>query len=114
VSCCTTNGQTDSFLDLLSVLTNTMRRAAAEQRRPASRHGAEMTVLGERLSTHDGMVMLQQRRSAAVADLSEKDGERKRSTAKLSSIFRVLAKMTAEVGRKARCLGVSWRGLDRL
>ena len=34
---------------------------------------AEITVL---VAAFDGMVMLQQRRSAAVGDLSEKDGEK--------------------------------------
>ena len=39
---------------------------------------AEMTVLvaAGRRAAFDGMVMLQQRRSAAVGDLSEKDGEK--------------------------------------
>jgi hypothetical protein len=46
--------------------------------------------------------------------MSEHDGEKlARRRLKLSSIFSALAKMTAEIGRKAWCLGVSWRGLGQ-
>ena len=83
----------------------------------ASRRGivTEVTVrvAASRRAAFDGLMTRQQCMSASVAELNEHDGEKLVDGPGVLDLQRATAKMTAKVGRDARCLGVSWRGLDQ-
>ena len=78
----------------------------------------EMTVLvaARWRAAFDGPMTPQQRRSEAVARLSEHDGEKVvdgQAVLDLQRAGQDDGRITAEVGREGRCLGVSWQGLGQ-
>ena len=74
----------------------------------------EMTVLAAARwrAAFDGLMTPQQRRSEAVARLSEHDGEKVVDGQAVLDLQRA-GQDDAEVGREGRCLGVSWQGLGQ-